>query len=379
MPKPSTDFGYYLIVKIEQLFKDFLIKLSNMSDINLNENKNSDIQVSMVINYPDEDSDTDGCLPDLEDDHIDYAHNPAPQEGKSESAEELSVEAVSEQKENNDELPLLEDDDDELPLLVEDGENSSPGNCPFGEDCPVKIAMDNNISPRHVQGDPSIRNHINTYHRQLNFVFSREYSQMRGELDMIRFILNSSGIINSGMINDRILNAGDGPIVEEKEPDESKCKSCDNYYDHDEFAPFFMSCCAKSYCIKCVKKLKKEEKKCPSCENDLEYLKDIKLSKKEKKIGKNFEDCLICCDTMNSTQYNGRIMLDCKCKLEICISCAYKSLKDTKHVKMGSVQGIEGLVLPQHYTVKGTCPTCRQVPSNKDEIISLYGFLPPRR
>ena len=123
--------------------------------------------------------------------------------------------------------------------------------------------------------------------------------------------------------------------------------------------------------------MRKKENKCPSCSSSLDYLKDIKLPEK-KTIVKDGDDCFICCDTMNTTQYNGKVTLDCKCNFEMCISCAYKSLQDTEHTKMGSIQGIEGLILPQYYTVKGACPNCREIPANKDELISLYEFLPPR-
>ena len=380
------------------------------------ENKNdiqehSNVVEIVMADMPDNDSDDE--LPDLIPCEIPIAE-PSPVESVESVVEnekdsrevdtdgDILERKVIEEKDNDSPLPPLEDideDEDSEPEHDENDENNendpdgqngmvdvNPGECPFGAYCPVKVAMDNNIGPSVVRGDPIIRDHIDTYHRHLNFLFSRQYSRMRGELDMIRFVLNSSGIINGGMINGGpILRYGDvnrhahGHMDDNTEQKESKCNLCENYYDHDDYAPFFMSCCANSYCIKCVKELKTDKKKCPSCESYLEYLNDIKISKKEKKVSKNSEDCLICCDTMNSTQYNGKVILDCNCKLEICISCAYKSLTDTKHVKMGSVQGIEGLVLPQHYTVKGACPACRQIPANKDEIISLYGFLPPRR
>jgi len=364
-----------------------------MSSSNENKNDISNIQVVMIADMPDSDSDDE--LPDLVPEEIlENVSEDVSEDVKSNMVESVEEKTIIEEPiegkdenidENNDESPPpLEDieDDSEPENDENDMTNSEPGECPFGADCPVKVAMDNNISPSHVRGDPAIRDHIDTYHNHLNFLFSRQYSQMRGEIDLIRFVLNASGIINGGMINGRIINAGNMPMMEEKEPANTKCNICKNYYDHDEHAPFYMSCCATSYCIKCVKELKTDEKKgskCPTCENSLEYLNDIKILNKKKTIGKNSEDCLICCDTMNSTQYNGKVTLDCNCNFELCISCAYKSLKDTKHVKMGSVQGIEGLVLPQHYTVKGACPNCRQVPSNKEEIISLYGFLPPRR
>lgn len=276
------------------------------------------------------------------------------------------VEEGSELDDNED------DNEDGVPPLepIQDNNNdmSELGECPFGDECPVKIAMDNNIGPHDVRNDPDIRSHIDTYHRQLNFLFSRKYSLLRGEMDLFRFILNASGIINSGFSN-------------EAEPDEQenqKCDICETYYDHEEHSNYFMSCCTKQYCLKCVKGLKSEGKKCPGCKSNLEYLNDIKLPEKKVVAPKDAVDCIICCNPMNTTQYNGKVTLDCKCHLEICITCAYKSLQDAKHVKMGSIQGIEGIVLPQEYMVKGACPNCRQVPSNKDDIIALYGFLPPR-
>jgi hypothetical protein len=140
-----------------------------------------------------------------------------------------------------------------------------------------------------------------------------------------------------------------------------------------------MSCCDTSYCTKCVEKLKKDEKKCPSCDNKLEYLKDIKISFiPDDKEDDNKENCFICCEVMNSTQHNGKVKLECSCKMEICISCAYKSLQDLVYTKMEEVQGIPGLTIPQPYNIKGSCPQCKQVPRNKDEINVLYGFLPPR-
>jgi hypothetical protein len=158
---------------------------------------------------------------------------------------------------------------------------SEPGECPFGDECPVKIAMDNNIGPHDVRNDPDIRSHIDTYHRQLNFFFnreysllnfffSREYSLLRGEMNLFRFILNASGIINSGFSN-------------EADPDEQenqKCDICETYYDHEEHSNYFMSCCAKQYCLKCVKGLKSEGKKCPGCKSNLEYLKISNFQKR---------------------------------------------------------------------------------------------------
>jgi hypothetical protein len=265
-------------------------------------------------------------------------------------------------------------DDNELPPLTPIEENFEPGNCPYAENCPIKIAIDNGIRPHDVRHDPSIREHINSYHSQLNFLFSSEYlsicrriNQLQNGYDIIRYVLGPTRILGGGINN--IEN-------EDTNYTESTCSICQENYDHNEF---FMSCCATSYCTSCVQKLKTEEKNCPSCENKLEYLKDIKISSNsENKTDKNDEDCFICCEVMNSTQYNGKVKLECSCKMEICISCAYKSLQDSVHTKMDTVQGIPGLILPQTYKVKGSCPQCKQVPDNKDEIISLYGFLPPR-
>lgn len=333
---------------------------SNESKNNISEKS----EVVMTIVSDDETFDeSDIDLPDI-----------VPSEVIQPSEVNVDVDNKEDKKDNGEEInqnPIrekLEEKVDETELSDNNNDMSDPGECPFGDECPVKIAMDNNIGPHDVRNDPDIRRHIDTYHRQLNFLFSREYSRLRGEMDMFRFILNASGIINSGFSN-------------EAEPDEQenqKCDICETYYDHEEHSNYFMSCCAKQYCLKCVKGLKSEGKKCPGCKSNLEYLKDIKLPEKKVVAPKDAVDCIICCNPMNTTQYNGKVTLDCKCHLEICITCAYKSLQDAKHVKMGSIQGIERLVLPEEYTVKGACPNCRQVPSNKDDIIALYGFLPPR-
>ena len=102
------------------------------------------------------------------------------------------------------------------------------------------------------------------------------------------------------------------------------------------------------------------------------------MSKNDNIDNKNNEDCFICCENMNSTQYNGKIKLECSCKMEICISCAYKSLQDSVYTKLENVEGMPGLILPHTYKVKGCCPQCKQVPDNKDEIIFIYELLPPR-
>ena len=120
----------------------------------------------------------------------------------------------------------------------------------------------------------------------------------------------------------------------------------------------------------------RKNEKCPSCSKDLEYLKDVKLPEK-KDAPKNAEDCVICYNSMNTTQSRGKVTLEYSCKFEICIRCAYKSLQDTKHTKMGTVQGIEGLILPEYYMIKGACPNCREIPKNRDDLIGLYKSLRP--
>ena len=234
--------------------------------------------------------------------------------------------------------------------------------------------MDNGIRPRDVRYDPSIRDHINSYHSQLNFLFNSNNLSISQNINN-RLRSNYLDLID--LIVPIIRNENKDNIENEnKDNIESTCSICKENYDNNKF---FMSCCATSYCTTCVHYLKTNDKSCPYCDNKLEYLKDIKISfKYEYENNKNDEDCFICCEVMNRTQYNGKVKLECSCKIEICISCAYKSLQDSVHIKLESVQGIPGLILPQTYKVKGSCPQCKQVPSNKDEIFSLYGFLPPR-
>lgn len=247
-----------------------------------------------------------------------------------------------------------------------------PGECPDGENCPVHISINNNISPHMIRHDNTIRNHIDEYHPHLNILFNSYYERIRNEMFRNLFLLERENNLFS--------------YIEEKQQEYEKqntsCKLCKEFYDHDDHLKYHMSCCANACCLSCVKKLKDDyeenpETTCPHCNFNLEYLKSTNLPVKIKSTDKS-EECFICCDDMNTSQYNGKVLLECSCKLEICISCAYKSLKDTKYTKMGDVQGIEGLQLPQEYTVKGACPNCRTIPSNKDEILSIYGFLPPR-
>ena len=273
---------------------------------------------------------------------------------------------------NDDDLYNISDDNVSSSLISIDENKYDIGNCPFEENCPIKIAMDNGIRPRDVRYDPTVRNHINTYHSHLNCLFSSEYINRLRYINLLDSIRISIPYDISNISNDIINNTEN----ETKENIEYICSICKENYDNNKF---FMSCCATSYCTTCIQFLKTNNKSCPSCDNKLEYLKDIKISfKSEYENNQNDEDCFICCEVMNSNQYNGKIKLECICKIEICITCAYKSLHDSVHTKMESVQGIPGLIIPQTYTVKGSCPQCKQVPSNKDEICSLYGFLPPR-
>lgn len=291
---------------------------------------------------------------------------PADINNEAMEVEENKTSDDNEEKKELDPLDSIDEEDnsqdDSEQVNRELEENAAPGECPLGDECPIKIAMDNNISPDYVRHDPYIRSHVERYHRYLDFLFTREYNQIRSTL----FLLYGSQNRNE----DR---------NEDEENENSKCCRCDNYYDHQENSKFFMSCCDNTYCLKCIRELTEKDESCPSCKSNLEYLKDIKIPEK-KIVAKDGTDCSICCNTMNTTQYNGKVTLDCNknCKFEMCISCAYKSLQDTKYTKMGEVQGIEGLILPQNYTVKGACPNCRQIPKNKEELISLYEFLPPR-
>lgn len=287
--------------------------------------------------------------------------------------EEKKTSENREEKENIQSLDYINEEDnyqnDSEQMNRQLDANAEPGECPFGDECPVKNAIDNNISPNYVRYDPNIRDHIYQYHRYLNFLFSREYSQIRREINFINSIFEATGISNGNFRNTS--------HNEDEENANTKCGRCDNYYDHEEHSKFFLSCCDNKYCMKCIRELTEKEERCLSCKSNLEYLKDIKIPEK-KSVAKDGTDCFICCDTMNTTQYNGKVTLDCKCKFELCLSCAYKSLQDTKHIKIEEVQGIEGLVLPQNYTIEGACPNCRGIPNNKEELISLYGFLPPR-
>jgi hypothetical protein len=182
-----------------------------------------------------------------------------------------------------------------------------------------------------------------------------------------------------------ILNTDEETDDEKEQNDKNEsCELCSNYYDHDEHSNFFLSCCASNYCIKCVSSMCQKQEKCPKCHSSFEETNILTniltnmLQKQSSIKDKNIEECFLCCEKLNVSQYNGEVFLQCPCNLKICITCAYRSLTDTKHVKIGEVQGIPGLILPHNYVVKGCCPTCRQVPLNKDEIIMLYGFLPPR-
>jgi hypothetical protein len=312
-----------------------------------------------------------------------------PDEFNNEEMKNIVVEEKKESKENREnieekKLPNDEDNDDLLQLAnideIDNYQNivhmdrqfvpdAEPGECPFGDSCPIKIAIDNNISPNSVRYDPDIRCHIDVYHRHLNFLFSRAYSEIQENLNMVHQLLGHYDIMHG--------NQGHMSPGKDGEYTNSKCGNCDNYYDHEDHSTFFMSCCDKTHCLKCIRELIEKDEKCPSCKSNLEYLKDVKFPEK-KIVTKDDDDCFICCDTMNTTQYNGKVTLDCKCKFEMCITCAYKTLQDTKHTKMEAVQGIEGLILPQKYTVKGACPNCRDIPKNKEDLIGLYGFLPPR-
>jgi len=251
---------------------------------------------------------------------------------------------------------------DDLPELINVYE---PGECPRGEYCELKNALDNHLSRFQMRNVPSIYNHINRYHRQFSFDDTEQREIMRSYFNML---------LSRELF--RIMNSENNYEEKNNEP---KCTFCNSYYDHHNHSQYFMACCAKDYCLKCVKDFKETEKKgCPNCHYSLKYLKDTELPNFDDVIPKDGEDCMICCYSMGTTQYNGKVTLECNCNLELCITCAYKSLKDTKHIKMENVQGLNGLVLPQEYIVKGSCPHCRQIPKNKDDIIALYNFLPPR-
>ena len=307
----------------------------------------------------------------------------------SENINNITNNENTEEKKSPNSIVMIQDNDDtnDIPELVDDDGNAedqhSSGQCPFAENCPVKIAIDNQISPEMVRHDLDMREHINAYHTHMNGIFDNGMNYLLNEIGVMHYILNTTRIIRNGMVN---MNIGIETGSDEKENNNVNdnknrtCELCSNYYDHNEHSKYFMSCCASSYCIKCVSSLNKKEEKCPKCNYSLEYLqKETKLLQSVNcNEDSESEDCFVCCEKLNSSQHNGEVVFNCPCKVKMCITCAYRSLTDTNHVKLGEVQGIPGLILPQNYVVKGCCPTCRQVPTNKDEIIMLYGFLPPR-
>ena len=283
---------------------------------------------------------------------------------RKQPSEDVSSELEPSDKQNNsdsDDLPELEpadeqnnSDSDVMPeLLPADEQNNSDS-----DDLPELPADEQN------NFDDRIYNYFRNDDRIYNDYRNND-----------RIYLNFNITLNR--VFQMFNNIGENNYEEKN--NEPKCTFCNSYYDHHNHSQYFMACCAKDYCLKCVKDFKETEKKeCPKCHYSLKYLKDIELPTFDDVIPEEGEDCMICCYSMGTTQYNGKVTLECNCNLELCITCAYKSLKDAKHIKMENVQGLNGLVLPQEYIVKGSCPHCRQIPKNKDDIIALYNFLPPR-
>lgn len=264
---------------------------------------------------------------------------------RKQSSEDVSSEHVTSDKKNNS-------DSDDLPEL--------------------EPADEQNNSDDRIY----LNNIIDLYDNRIYLNRIDHYIIRSNEQDEIMNFLRLMTFPNSNNEQYEIMNSENNHEEKNNEP---KCTFCNSYYDHHNHSQYFMACCAEDYCLKCVKDFKETEKKeCPKCHYSLKYLKDIELPTFDDVIPEEGEDCIICCYSMGTTQYNGKVTLECKCNLELCITCAYMCLKDTKHIKMENVQGLYGLVLPQEYIVKGSCPHCRQIPKNKDDIIALYNFLPPR-
>lgn len=232
--------------------------------------------------------------------------------------------------------------------------------CPDGDNCIVKRAMNSGLLPNDVKDDRDIRGHIAEYHSQLNIFFNEDGIQEAKflmDIQEAKFLID---IINQK--KERINNIEQNKI---------KCFNCKKSYDDEDRKKFYLSCCCNTLCHQCVEEIKSKE--CPFCKKSLDYLKDFKLDKKTKIEG---EECFLCFSILNNTQYTGKVKLDCKCKLELCITCAYKSLKDSCDNERITILE-DGVQVIEKYTIKGKCPQCREIPKNKEEITMLYGFLPP--
>jgi|SaaInlStandDraft_1057018.scaffolds.fasta_scaffold09468_3 hypothetical protein len=249
---------------------------------------------------------------------------------------------------NNETLPE-EKSTEEIPTEEKEINDYEIDNCPMGNNCPVKIAMDAGLSPEDVKDDINVRNHITSHHVYLNSYYENP--------------------INS-LIDSLIRRRDESKRLDLEKKNQLSCFSCNKCYDEDRNR-YYLSCCANPLCHECVFKMKNE--KCPFCKRSLEYLKDFKLEKKSKTEG---EECFLCCSVLNSTQHTGKVKLDCKCQLELCITCAYKSLQDSHDNERVTVLE-DGERVRETYTIKGRCPQCREIPKNKEEINMLYGFLPP--
>jgi len=303
-----------------------------------------------------------------------HEHVPADEQNNSDS-DDLPEHVPADEQNNSDsdDLPELvpadeqnNSDSDDLPELVPaDEQNNSDS-----DDLPELVPDD-----RFYYNDDD---RIYNYFRSNDRFYYNDNRNYRSNVDELMNFLSSITLPMSLITLPNFNNIEQNQIMN-SENNESKCTFCNSYYDHHNNSQYFMSCCAKDYCLKCVTNFKEKEKKdCPSCNYSLDYLKDVELPKFDDVIPEEGEDCMICCYSMGTTQYNGKVTLECNCNLELCITCAYKSLKDAKHIEMENVQGLNGIVLPQEYIIKGSCPHCRQIPKNKDDIIALYNFLPPR-
>jgi hypothetical protein len=225
--------------------------------------------------------------------------------------------------------------------------------CPLGDDCIIRHAIAAGLSPSNIRDDPNVREHSSKYHIYLERYFNNPFN---------RFIERYAEQKYENKMKD----------IEKKVS--LSCFSCNSAYDENR-KRYYLSCCANPLCHECTNKLKEES--CPFCKRSLEYLNNIDLEEKENtKIDIDQEECFLCYSVLNSTQHTGKVRLKCKCNLELCISCAYKSLQDTTDNEKVTILE-DGFRVRENYTIKGKCPQCREIPKNKEEIIMLYGFLPP--
>lgn len=248
--------------------------------------------------------------------------------------------------------------------ILNDVRYLEPGECPEGQECPVLVAERNGRSPQNEQDSVALREHVREHHLHLNVIFDRTAIFLLGILNNLE---RAAPIIRYE------------PEHKEEEQMDIKCNLCDNYFDHEDHSRYVMVCCPNTFCVQCVSNLKKENKECPSCKNNLDYIEKIPDLKEKDGTKEELEDCHICGEKLNSNQHTGEVIFDCSCKFKLCISCANEILQDKKETKLVNVQGIPGLMLPHEHLKKGKCPQCQEVPKNRDEIISLFSFIPPRR